>query len=154
MKAASVSTILSVLSLIAVGAMFVKMENLSDQIRPLTERRADADRRQFDPVDDYEREPGARPIADESEARDGPFGSDGEGTSTAESRSDKPATRRELERRIAQLEKKQSRPALPFRMPKFARSVSDLSKTLKLTKTQEARVQDVVDRTKQRIEDD
>ena len=61
---------------------------------------------------------------------------------------------RRLEERDKAREKKDaSRPSFRWGAPKFARNVDDLAKRLKLTNTQKTRVQDVVDRTKQRIED-
>lgn len=66
-----------------------------------------------------------------------------------------------LEERVARLEKGQEEmreatraaPVMPFRGRKFARSVDDLSRTLKLTPTQKARVEQAVERGKRQIEE-
>jgi hypothetical protein len=66
-----------------------------------------------------------------------------------------------LEDRIARLEKGQEQireesrntPVLPFRGHKFARSVDDLGRSLKLTSTQKARVEQAVERGRRQIEE-
>ncbi|MHC4974464.1 MAG: hypothetical protein ACYTG3_19265 [Planctomycetota bacterium] len=66
-----------------------------------------------------------------------------------------------LEERVARLEKDQEQireesrhaPVMPFRGRKFARTVDDLARTLKLTPTQKARVEQAVERGKRQIEE-
>ena len=147
MKSASIGTLLSVVSIVGVGILYLKVDDLSDQVRPLTKGRAERYAVNDLPDDSIERDAPARAVSDEppGEAAD-----DGKFAKVQPS-----AREAELERRIASLEKAaKKRNHLPsFRMPKFARNVRDLAKTLKLNKTQETRIQDVVDRAKQRIED-
>ncbi len=146
MKSASIGTLLSVVSLVGVGILYLKVDDLSDQVRPLTKGRAERHAVNDLPEDPIERTAPARAVADDVPG-DVPD-------------SDKDFIRQspreaELERRIASLEKAaKKRNRMPsFRMPKFARNVRDLAKNLKLNKTQETRIQDVVDRAKRRIED-
>jgi len=65
-----------------------------------------------------------------------------------------------LEERIARLEKGQEKmrasrhvPDMPFRSRRFARTVDDLAKNLKLTPTQKTRVEQAVERGKRQIDD-
>ena len=65
-----------------------------------------------------------------------------------------------LEERIARLEKGQEKmrasrhvPGMPFRSPRFARTVDDLAKNLKLTPTQKTRVEQAVERGKRQIDE-
>ena len=147
MKSASLGTLLSVVSLAGVGILYLKVDDLSDQVRPLTKGRAERHAVNDLPDDPIERDAPARAVSDELP---------GEAADDGKAAKNRPSSREaELERRIADLEKAaKKRNRMPsFRMPKFARSVGDLAKTLKLDKTQETRIQDVVDRAKRRIED-
>jgi len=146
MKSASLGTLLSVISLVGVGILYVKVDDLGDRVRPLTKGRADRHLVSDVRDDPIERDAPARLIAED---RRRPAG-ESKATATTRKSSDK--------ERIAKLEKElanlKQRPRMPsFKMPRFARSVGGLAKMLKLDKTQETRIQDAVDRAKQRIED-
>ena len=149
MESASIGTLLSVVSLVCVGILYLKVDDLSDQVRPLTKGRAERHAVNDLPDDPIERDAPARAVSDDA-------GLPGEAADDGKAAKNRPSSREaDLARRLASLEKAaKKRNRMPsFRMPKFARSVGDLAKTLKLNTTQETRIQDVVDRAKRRIED-
>ena len=150
MKSSMIATILAALSLGGVAVLYVKVDKLSDDIslaRDPTAHRRDV--------------PEPEAPASSATARyprlDSGAGAVRIPTAQAPQGEDK------LEERIARLERRQdkfqkeARHARPLSRftggRKFARSVDDLARTLKLTPTQKDRVQDAIDRGRQQIED-
>ena len=159
MKISSISTLLSVVSIGAVTALYLKVDDLQTELRLSRSSRADVSRGQ-DGEDDRIRDYGRSVPRSEGESPRAP--STNESPSVA-SGSKRPAARsgrrREgtLEERLARLEKrdeKRSREPHVSRLsvPRFARTVKDLSKRLKLTQAQEDRVRETVQRGKERID--
>ena len=157
MKSSSLGTILGLVSLLGVGALYFKIDRLEERIVPTEHGRAAVAR-----------------VAPDDEvtlvSRSVPPTAELEDSSDIGSDEDSPARtdlgRGTVEQRIARLERiERDRPdaVLPIpapgssariaRMPNFARSVDHLSNTLKLTPTQTDRVRESVDRAKRRIED-
>jgi hypothetical protein len=148
-KSSPLATILAILSLAGVGVVYLKVENLSDEIRPLTHGRAQRSREVL------ARETYERP----DPARGGPTGEDG--SVPADASDDEPAPT--LEQRLSRLERRVEKQAgetgirfpgnRAFKVPRFARSVDDLAATLELRPAQKDRIRAAVERGKRRIEE-
>ena len=143
-KSSALGTILSLAALVGVGVLYLKLEDLSEQVRPLTQGRAALD----------------RPAADQSwtgrDAPPSPFASPGD----VDAKASDPVTVgdrvAQLERQVEQLKSKQGNVVAPvrgWRMPRFARNMDDLSKTLKLSTAQRDRIEQIIERGKRRTED-
>ena len=65
MESASIGTLLSVVSLVCVGILYLKVDDLSDQVRPLTKGRAERHAVNDLPDDPIERDAPARAVSDE-----------------------------------------------------------------------------------------
>ncbi|MHC4955849.1 MAG: hypothetical protein ACYTGZ_18535 [Planctomycetota bacterium] len=160
MKIATISTLLSIVSLGAVIVLYVKVDDLRTELRLARSSRADVSRG-YDDADDRARDYGrsnrdARDSGAESGAAEESHASMEEST---EADGTPIRTRRKpsYEERLAKLEERMAKgphgmryPGL--RVPRFARSVKDLSKRLKLTQAQEDRVNESVQRGKDRID--
>jgi len=158
-KAATLAVLMSALSLVGVGLVFVKLERLDERLGPLTERSSSA--RGRDPSVASAASGSDRGGWENEPAR----GSDGAARRGSEATAGVGGDRRqaeptliELSNQVAQIKKEQERlqkrPA-PFRFGsrKFAGSVKQLSSILKLSKTQQARVESAVENAKRRVED-
>jgi hypothetical protein len=134
-----------------VGVVYVKVENLSDQVMPLTQGRAEP-RRVI--IADEERVAEAEPYARarETVARaPAPESVEAEPVRTIEERIER-LERAETKRRTEPGDARVSAPSF-FRSTPFVRNVKDLSDRLKLTRAQRDRVQAAVDHGKRRIEE-
>ena len=67
MKSASIGTLMSVVSLAGVGILYLKVDDLSDQVRPLTKGRAERHAVNDLPDDPVERDAPARAVLDEGQ---------------------------------------------------------------------------------------
>jgi len=151
-KTTALSTLLSVISLIAVGVLYVKVDDMSDELRLARSGRADVDRetaadsRSSDRAPYYASNHATRPVSHASNRSD-PVADDDEGEI------ERPAT---VEERLARLERKAKQerrnPMSMWQAPKFARNLDDLSDQLKLTRTQRDRVDQAIQRGKDRID--
>jgi hypothetical protein len=134
-----------------VGVVYVKVENLGDQVEPLTQGRAEPKRVVI--------------VEDEPAAEREPY-TPSRATTVREPSSDVVEARptATIEERLARLERAETTrreekddarvPARTlFRSTPFVRSVKDLSDRLKLTRAQKDRVQAAVDHGKRRIEE-
>jgi len=149
-KSSALGTILGLVALASVGVLYLRIENLSEQLRPLTEGRASiarpSARRDWSDLDlPPTSRPGVRPKATMP----------GDSTIIAAPAAvdDRVAS---LERQIKELKaERKARPgamrALQF--PRFARNVDDLGRVLALSPAQRDRVAQAVERGKRRIED-
>jgi len=152
-KTTALSTLLSVISLIAVGVLYVKVDDISDDLKLARSGRADVDRetapdsRSSDRSPYYASNDANRPAPQANRRTDSD--TDGDGDVEAE----RPAT---VEERLARLERKAKRdrrnPMSMWRAPKFARNLDDLSDQLKLNRTQRDRVDQAIQRGKDRID--
>jgi hypothetical protein len=157
LKSASLATILSVVALAGVGAVYLKLESQSEQFDRLLQARSEA-RRSSDRSSDARDEGGWANEPARRTVRAVP--DDPERPATAEA-GEAPMSRADLERTLVDLRRKvdrmeQDRSSMPMRvrgLPKYARDVKQLSSMLKLTKGQAARVEDAVARGKQRVEE-
>ena len=153
-KSVSVGTILGVASLVGVGVLYLKVEQLEERMLPTEHGRAPVHREaawEAPPVSSDE-----STLADED-----PGGSMGIAAGTA--RSGGRRERKSVEDRLDRLEERvrvrgeaESRRAMPgrmIRMPRVVTGVDDLSRSLKLTPSQSDRVKETVRHAKQRIED-
>ncbi len=97
MKSASIGTLLSVVSLVGVGILYLKVDDLSDQVRPLTKGRAERHAVNDLPDDPIERDAPAHALSDKLP---------GEVADEGKAAKNRPPSREaDLERRLANLEK-------------------------------------------------
>jgi len=153
-KITTLSTLLSVLSLAAVAVLFVKVDELSDELRLARSSRADVSRTTPEDEQDRSYRDTSYRTASRGDFRDGDAktGALPAGASDGEEAAD-PHT---VEDRLARLEREAKRsremPTRMFRAPKFARNVDDLSDRLNLSRSQRDRVEEAVRRGKERID--
>jgi hypothetical protein len=144
-KTTTLAVLLSVLSLGGVAMLYVKVDDLGEQLKMSRANRDSSERT---------RAGEARP---EYVIRKGD-------TAARQGESEEPAASaimpKTVEQRLARLEQKQSErsksrgwSAPSFRAPRFARNVGDLGKQLKLTATQKDRIESAISRGKARIEE-
>ncbi|MHC4940974.1 MAG: hypothetical protein ACYTHK_18720 [Planctomycetota bacterium] len=148
MNTTSLAVILSVLSLGGVAVLYVKVDDLSEQMKMTR-------------VDDGSTRTAAADSDPEYVIRKGDGLARTEPAGTDAMEKTEPADAGEplsVEERLAKLEKKEAERSRTFsprayRMPKFVRDVDDLGKQLKLTANQKDRIRSAVDRGKARIEE-
>jgi len=149
-KTSAISTVLSIVSLAAVGVLYAKVDDLGEQLRLQRSGRAASDRR------GAETDPYARSDSDVASRSVVSSGNDGLASTAPTVRTGT------VEDRLARLERsdherdtrEKSQPRFsPMRMPRFARNVDDLAKTLKLTQSQTDRMQESFDRAKRRVDE-
>ena len=150
MKTSALSTVLSIVSLAAVGVLYAKVDDLGEQLRLQRSGRAASERRgaETDPYARSDSDIASRSVvSSRTDALASPASKTPTGT---------------VEDRLARLEqndhervvREKSQPRMaPMRMPRFARNVDDLAKTLKLTQSQTDRMRDSFDRAKRRIDE-
>jgi len=157
-KTNTLAVILSVLSLGGVVALYVKVDDLSGQIRRARSDRDAGDRKTADAG------PPEYVIGKSAGRSDEPGAlSAHDGMPSHASPGDRPAPAGTLEERLARLEQREEERALRgdadpgngvvYRMPKFVRDVDDLAAQLKLSSTQKDRVQEAIRRGKARIDE-
>jgi Spy/CpxP family protein refolding chaperone len=154
-KSSALGTILGLVSLVGVGVIYLKVDRLEERLVPTEHGRAAVAR--IAPDDEVVVVSRSAPAAAMSnrEPEAGPASAVREDLGTGS-----------VEERVSRLEalerdRDQGESSIPapintagiMRMPRFARSVDDLSKTLKLNPSQSDRVRESVDRAKRLIED-
>ena len=154
MKSATLSVLLSVISLAAVSVLYLKVDELSDEVRlsrsgrPDVGRRAPEEDRDLSYRDTSYRDRDATARADARSDAGGSPAADGGGSTDVEPES--------VEERLAKLEREVKRSRsnrMPvFRGPRFVRNLDDLTDHLKLTRSQRDRVQDSIRRGRERID--
>ena len=155
MKSSALGTILGLVSLVGVGVIYLKVDRLEERLAPTEHGRAVVSRTApaGDVVVVSRSDPREFQEPEESAVERVPPGREALGEGTVEERVS----------RLEALERDRREPSVPLpasstpssilRMPRFARSVDDLAKTLKLNATQSDRVRASVDRAKRLIED-
>jgi len=144
-KTTTLAVLLSVLSLGGVGMLYVKVDDLGEQLKMSRSSRDSSERTRTG-----EAQPEYVIRTGDNAARQG--------------ESEEPAAAaiepKTFEQRLARLEQKQSERSKSrgwsspsFRAPRFARNVNDLGKQLKLTATQKDRIENAISRGKARIEE-
>jgi hypothetical protein len=156
MRSQSIGTWLGAAALAGVVVVYLKVDQLAAEVRPWIQGRARTERSPVLadwPAEDRRRPPAEHgsaavgaPLADAPPASGAPAAEVGDASSLDG-----------LAERVARLEagggKRAERPLAHWPMPRFASTVKDLAKDLGLSAAQEARVEEVVRRGKQRIED-
>ena len=153
MKTTALSTLLSVISLLAVGVLYVKVDDMSDELRLARSGRANVERNATTDSGSSDRDSyyaSSRPNrpAPQAKVRSESGTDGGEDVET-----ERPAT---VEERLARLERKEKRERRsPMRMwggRRYVRNLDDLSDQLKLNRTQRDRVDQAIQRGKERID--
>ena len=153
MKIATLSALLSVVSLAAVVVLAVKVNELSDELALSRSSRPSADRRSPDESRDLT----YGDLGYRAPPPKAPAESSGSALVAAPTESDErePIARGTVEERLAKLERdvdRQRSHAMPtFRGPRFVRNFDDLSDHLNLTRSQRDRVEDSIRRGRERI---
>jgi len=155
-KIATLSTLLSVVSLAAVAVLAVQVNDLADEIelarasRPTSDRTASDESRDLTYRDLGYRKP-PREVSSESSNSDQVPAS-----SSSSSSSEDEVQQGTVEERIAKIERdlkrQRSHPMPVFRGPRHVRNVDDLSEHLKLTRSQRDRVEDSIRRGRERVD--
>ena len=154
MKTTTLSVLLSIASLAAVGLLYVKVDDLGEQLSLQRSGRAAGERRAAE-TDPYARSDDRRDRDAEERRSSEPLASRAPGTTAPA------APTGTLEDRLARLERtdrersSREKNASPFprlHTQRFARNVKDLAKRLKLTQSQTDRMNDSFKRAKDRID--
>ncbi len=158
MKSTAMGVLLSIVALVGVGVLYLRLDSVEAEVRLLTQARS------LTPRTAVEAEAsagyGAPPTA---EAGDRPTRGRGGAAAASEPAGDGAERRsaasspRSIEARLEQLEQerdaRRTSPGISYEVPRFARSVDDLAKSLNLSSTQKDRISACVERGKRRIED-
>ena len=155
MNSATIATILAALALGLSGVLYLKVDQLQDEVRS-ARAPARIEERTVAPLDSsvaFAPEPGA--LVGAPGAMGGGAPATREGAPPVRVPGDR---ERSLEERLAHVQRELAEMKAErgvFRHPSrtFARSVDDLSRHLSLSSTQRTRIEDAVDRAKRRIED-